>query len=194
MVDTVHPQVREANHMRFVIALFLALSQTVAAADTFSGHVVRVNDGDTIVILDADNIQHKIRLQGIAAPERGQAFGAKSKQHLSNLVAGKAVIVEYDKYDRYQHVLGKVLLENQDMNLKQIEAGMAWHDKEYQAAQTTTDRIRYSDAEREARRVKRGLWQDANPMAPWDYRQAKRKQREAMKAFEIEVETRNSPY
>ena len=74
--------------MRYFLALLLALSQTVALADTLTGRVVRVTDGDTIIVLDAKNIQHKIRLQGIDAPEKGQAYGTKSKEHLSSTVAG----------------------------------------------------------------------------------------------------------
>ena len=80
--------------MRLTAALLLILFQVEVLADTLSGRVVRVTDGDTIVILDATKTQHKIRLQGIDAPERGQAFGTKSKEHLSNLVAGKAVVVD----------------------------------------------------------------------------------------------------
>jgi len=67
---------------------------------------VRVTDGYAIVVLDAEQVQHKIRLQGIDAPERHQAFGTKSKEHLSDLVAGKTVDVEYSKYDRYERIPG----------------------------------------------------------------------------------------
>jgi endonuclease YncB( thermonuclease family) len=76
---------------------------------------VRVTDGDTIVVLDSANAQHKIRLTGIDAPERKQAFGTKSKEHLSDSVAGKFVVVDYSKRDRYQRILGKVLLSDQDI-------------------------------------------------------------------------------
>ena len=69
----------------------------MAQAETLTGRVVRVTDGDTIVVLDASKVQHKIRLQGIDAPERHQAYGTKSKEHLSDLVAGKTVEVEYSK-------------------------------------------------------------------------------------------------
>ena len=134
---------------------------------------MRVTDGDTLVVLDATKIQHKICLQGIDAPERGQAFGTKSKEHLSELVAGKTVVVDYNDYDRYQRVLGKVLLSGEDVNLEQVEAGMAWHYKKYQSEQSSTDRVKYADAEREARRLKLGLWRDPNPTPPWEYRQAK---------------------
>jgi endonuclease YncB( thermonuclease family) len=69
-----------------------------------------VADDDTIVILSEGNVQHMIRLQGIDAPERGQAHGTKSKEHLSGLVAARFVVVEYDKRDRYGRIVGKVLI------------------------------------------------------------------------------------
>ena len=144
---------------------------------------MRVTDGDTIVVLDVDKVQHKIRLQGINAPERRQAYGTKSKEHLSDLVAGKTVIVDYSKYDRYGRVLGIVLVNGEDVNLEQIEAGMAWHYKKYQREQSPSDRVKYSDAEREARRKKLGLWNDPNPSPPWDYRQAERDRRKGMEPF-----------
>jgi endonuclease YncB( thermonuclease family) len=163
--------------------LVLLLAFLTAHAETLTGRVVRVTDGDTIVVLDADKVQHKIRLQGIDAPERGQAFGTKSKEHLSDLVAGKSVVVDYNKYDRYQRVLGKVLVNDEDVNLEQVGAGMAWHYKRYQGEQSVSDRIKYSDAELEARRKKLGLWRDSNPIPPWDYRQAEREHRKNVEPF-----------
>jgi len=152
-------------------------------AETLTGRVVRVTDGDTIVVLDADKVQHKIRLQGIDAPERRQAFGTKSKEHLSDLVAGKAVEVDYSKNDRYGRVLGIVLVNGGDVNLEQVEAGMAWHYKKYQGEQSASDRVKYSDAELEARRQKIGLWRDPNPMPPWNYRRAERDRKKSMEPF-----------
>ena len=96
--------------MRITLLLVLLITNCLAHADTLTGRVVRVTDGDTIVVLDSGNAQHKIRLTGIDAPERKQAFGTKSKEHLSDSVAGKLVVVEYDKRDRYQRIIGKVLL------------------------------------------------------------------------------------
>ena len=69
--------------MRLAITLFLILVNSIALADTLTGRVVRVTDGDTIVVLDSANTQHKIRLTGIDAPEKKQAFGTKSKEHQS---------------------------------------------------------------------------------------------------------------
>jgi len=146
------------------------------------------------VVLDADKTQHKIRLQGIDAPERGQAFGTKSKEHLSDSVAGEIVVVEYDKYDRYGRILGKVLLGGEDMNLEQIRAGLAWHYKKYQGEQTVAGRVAYSDAEMEARRRKLGLWGDTAPMPPWDYRKAQRDRKKAIEPFTIKSQAREKPY
>jgi endonuclease YncB( thermonuclease family) len=179
---------------RLIVVSLLWCLCTQSFADTLTDHIVRVTDGDTIVVLDADNTQHKIRLTGIDAPERGQAYGTKSKEHLSESVAGETVVVEYDKHDRYGRVLGKVLLEGEDVNLEQLRAGLAWHYKKYQGEQTVADRVKYSDAERDARLEKRGLWQDADSISPWDYRKAHRDRKKAMEAFEIRSETLGNPY
>ena len=112
--------------------------------------------------------QSIIRLQGIDAPERTQAFCTKSKEHLSDLIAGQIVTVEYHDLDRYQRILGKVLIDGEDINLEQVSSGIAWHYKKYNRELTTADRILYSDAEREAQRQKLGLWHDPHPISLWD--------------------------
>ena len=160
--------------MRATILALLLLAPILAHAETLTGHVVRVTDGDTIVVLDSNNAQHKIRLAGIDAPERKQAFSTKSKEHLSDAVAGKFVVVEYDKRDRYGRIVGKVVLSEVDMNLEQVETGLAWHYKKYQEEQAPKDRELYSAAEIEAKEAKRGLWHDHEPMPPWEYRKAMR--------------------
>jgi len=137
--------------MRLLIVLLLALPFAASSAATLAGRTVRVTDGDTIIILSEGNVQHKIRLQGIDAPERRQAYGTKSKEHLSEWVAGRFVVVETDKRDRYGRVIGKVLVGGKDVCLEQIYAGLAWHYKKYQNEQATSDRQRYADAENEAR-------------------------------------------
>ncbi len=101
-----------------------------AFADTLTGKVVKVADGDSITILDSTDTQHRIRLQGIDAPERKQAFGNASRKHLASLVAGKEVTVKWDKRDRYRRIVGFVIVDGQDMNLEQVKAGIGlWQDK-----------------------------------------------------------------
>ena len=132
--------------------------------------MVSVADGDTITVLDAEKTQHKIRLQGIDAPEKAQAFGAKSKQALYEMVHGKTVQVSFEKSDNYGRILGKVLLDGQDICLQQIKAGLAWHYKKYQNQQPLADRDAYSASETAAKNEKLGLWSDPRPVAPWDFR------------------------
>ena len=131
--------------------------------------VVKVTDGDTVHVLDQSKTKHKIRLGGIDAPEKKQAFGNKSKQNLSSLIAGKSVEVEYNKRDRYGRIVGKLIKDGQDINLLQIKHGYAWHYKYYQKDQSKLDRVLYSSAEVEARGKTIGLW-IAPAMPPWDFR------------------------
>ena len=154
--------------------LLLVLAPAIARAEELQGKVVAIADGDTITVLDATNAQHRIRLQGIDAPEREQAFGTVSREHLANLVFGKRVTVQYSKRDKYGRIVGKVMVEGQDVCLEQVKAGLAWHYKEYQNEQSPEDRKLYAEAEQEARRARKGLWQDNSPQAPWNYRHAGR--------------------
>src|SRR5262245_12419994 len=91
---------------RFAVLLLLFVA-TSATADTLTGRVVAVADGDTITVLDASHVQHKIRLAGIDSPEKAQPFGQRSKQNLSALVYRKDVTVEWSKRDRYGRIVGK---------------------------------------------------------------------------------------
>jgi endonuclease YncB( thermonuclease family) len=158
---------------RIILAALLCLSLT-ANAEYLTGRVIRVADGDTITILDSSNTQHKIRLSGIDAPERKQAFGMKSKDALSSAVAGKSVTIDWNKRDRYKRIVGKVLLDGKDMNLEQIKKGLAWHYKAYEREQDVEDRSVYANAEYEAQQGKVGLWTEQEPLAPWDFRSRKR--------------------
>ena len=152
--------------------MLLALACT-ANAETITGLVVGIADGDTITVLDTDKVQHKIRLAGIDAPEKKQAFGNRSKESLSALAFDKTVNVETSKRDRYGRQIGKVLVNGQDVNLVQVERGMAWFYRQYQREQSPNDRRLYEAAEDAAKAEKRGLWRDADPVPPWDFRHNK---------------------
>ena len=121
-------------------------------------------------MLDDAKRQHKIRLSGIDAPEKNQAFGQRSKESLSDLVFAKTVDVETDKVDRYGRRVGKIWVNGIDANLEQIKRGMAWHYKQYAREQSKEDQREYAEAEDEAREAKRGLWKDVEPVAPWEFR------------------------
>jgi endonuclease YncB( thermonuclease family) len=145
-----------------LVACILCLS--ACSDDALRGRVVKVADGDTITILDSANTQHKIRLQGIDAPEKGQAFGKASGRFLSGLVAGRDVRVTYAKRDQYNRILGTVYLDDRDINLEMLKAGMAWHYKRFDKSPA------YAAAEQDARENRRGLWSDPNPIPPEQFR------------------------
>ena len=145
-------------------------NQQPLAANVLTGKVVRVVDGDTIYVLDDTNNQHRIRLAGIDAPERNQAYGLASGKHLGSLVAGKRVAIEHQKRDRYGRIVGKVWVNGVDACLEQIKAGLAWHYKYYQKEQSPEDRELYAEAENQARAERLGLWREKNPKPPWEHR------------------------
>jgi endonuclease YncB( thermonuclease family) len=157
------------NTQFFVSIALMACCFQIQAA-IVQGKVVGVADGDTITVLDAQKAQHKIRLQGIDAPEKVQAFGNKSKQSLHEMVHGKQVSVDYQKKDKYGRLVGKVLLDSMDVCLEQVKRGMAWHYKDYEKEQKKTDRDLYREAEASARNGMIGLWIDAQPIEPSKFR------------------------
>lgn len=170
------PVILRRPQLLVLIALLIILGSCSRQVTTnsVSGTVVRIVDGDTIAILDAQKVQHKIRLQGIDSPERMQAFYQVSKDHLAGLVFGKNVTVTFNpdnKHDRWGRIIGKVGIDGNDECLEQIKAGLAWHFKKYEREQELPDQQEYASAEQDARGQKRGLWQDPNPVPPWDFRQ-----------------------
>lgn len=159
--------------MRILLVLVITLLATISRAELISGRVVRVADGDTITVLDAQMRQHKIRLArlaGIDAPEKAQAFGRRSQESLAELVANRSVIVETHKRDRYGRFVGKVLVEGRDINVEQIRRGLAWFYRQYERELSARDQQSYARAEEEARSFRAGLWADKQPIPPWDFR------------------------
>ena len=146
----------------------LVIIPSICLSDV-TGKVVKVSDGDTIWVMDNDK-KVKVRLLGIDAPEIKQAFGEESKMILAGLIEKQNVIVVGDDKDRYGRLIGKVLLDDRDINLEMIKAGAAWHYKKYQADQLEEDRILYSSQEQLAQKTKRGLWKEGDPLAPWQWR------------------------
>ena len=137
-------QVSSGQGHRLILSVMLVLCLVFQVqADTLLGKVIGVADGDTITVLDADKVQHKIRLAGIDAPEKKQAFGNRSKESLSDLVFDRTVNVETEKRDRYGRKIGKVLVNGQDVNLVQVDRRMAWFYREYQREQSPSDRKLY---------------------------------------------------
>jgi len=123
-----------------IVVTLLCCYSVHAQHQVVTGKVVAVADGDTLTVLDASKRPHRVRLNGIDAPERSQAFGTRARQQLSDFVFNKVVRVQIDKQDRYGKSLGKVLVGDRDINLEMIRIGLAWHYKAYQHEQSAEDR------------------------------------------------------
>lgn len=152
----------------FALTFFFITIGAPAEAAELQGRVISISDGDTLTVLTPDKAQLKIRLVEIDAPESGQPYGKKAKQALSDLAFGKNVTVSYKTKDRYGRILGRVLIDELDVNLRLVEIGAAWAYDQYLTDQNI------KKAEKHARDSKVGLW--ALPahqiMPPWDWRHA----------------------
>jgi endonuclease YncB( thermonuclease family) len=139
-------------------------------AKHLQGVVSAVHDGDTVT-LNAAGATYKIRLDGIDAPELAQAFGGPSHTALASAVLGKSVQVAYSQTDQYGRIIGAVFSSGCEyVNLKQVASGMAWFYRAYQCELSAPLRAQFAQAENIAVAGKTGLWLDADPTAPWVYR------------------------
>ena len=158
------------SHVLQKILFGLTLTFSVLAhGETINGRVVEVSDGDTLTILDASNTQFKIRLAAIDAPEKAQPFGQRGKQKLSEICYGKSAIVKVVSTDRYGRIVGDVDCAGIDANESMIQYGLAWVYRKYDKRHEHLYAF-----EEEARNLRRGLWMDSNPIAPWEWRKKKR--------------------
>ena len=135
-----------------------------SAAALVVGLVVAIADGDTLILLNEDLQQVKIRLAEIDAPEKKQAFGTRSRQSLGELCHEKRAEVRVVDVDRYKRIVGRVSCAGVDANAAQVRRGMAWVYDRYAKDKTL---YRVQD---EARSAGRGLWADRDPVAPWEWR------------------------
>ena len=131
--------------------------------------VVGVKDGDTFVVLN-EKKEIVVRLEHIDAPEKNQPFGNKAKQFASDFCFGKTVVVIGNgKKDRNGRWIGEIFFKNQNLGKELVRNGLAWHYKRYSKSEN------YADLEMEARKNKRGLWKEKEPIAPWEWRKFKKK-------------------
>jgi endonuclease YncB( thermonuclease family) len=154
----------------FMITGLLVSSSPWVEAQTISGRVVSIADGDTLTVLDERLVQHKVRLAEVDAPEighgikkPGQPFGEASRQSLAKWCFGRQASVEVMDTDRYGRTVGQVSCQGADINLEQVKVGLAWAYQQY------ARRPEIFQAERQARSDRLGLWAEhATP--PWEWR------------------------
>jgi endonuclease YncB( thermonuclease family) len=160
------------------IQCFLIVHATLLALPcliwAWSGEVVGIADGDTITVLNSKTLKDvKIRLCGIDTPEKGQAFSKRARQFTSKLVFGKMVEVGAITVDHYGRTVSLVYVEGKGVCDELIRAGLAWVYYLYCNLPICAE---WENFESEAKEAKRGLWRDANPIPPWEFRRKKRGQ------------------
>jgi len=167
---------RLRHHVGYAAVALLGCLTTTANSQIvmIHGRVVGVHDGDSLTLLDQDNIQHKIRVDGIDAPELRQPFGRAAKQGLADIAAGKDAMASCAKSDRYGRQVCQVHVGESDVGLVQLRNGLAWMFRRYGHELRTECRRQYIEAEQEAKLTLRGLWTDPEPVPPWAWRAARR--------------------
>lgn len=155
--------------MRKIIFLLAFLVSVSLTAQTFSGTVTRVKDGDTFVVVDSLKIEHTIRLQGVDCPEKKQPYGADATAFTTKSILGKTVTVEVVNKDRYFREVSWITYDKKlNLSRELLKAGYAWHYKEY-------DTSKYLQTlENRAKKAKLGLWAGDNPIYPSIYRNTKK--------------------
>lgn len=165
---------RRASYLAALAIAALVLAFRSPGAD-FQGRVVRIVDGDTLDVLHSQQAE-RVRLYGVDAPEKSQPFGSRARQFTAGLVFGQTVTVRDKGRDRYGRALAEIRLsDGRSLNRELVANGFAWHYKHYSS---DFDLVQIEEI---ARKQKRGLWVDARPIAPWEFRKFER-QRKAIGA------------
>lgn len=166
------------RRLKTLLSWLLITMFTVVACTTDNGthyleaKVIAVHDGDTIRVTNQYGEKLKIRLAYIDAPELNQAGGLESKNILSGEILNRKVQLEILNTDQYGRKVAKVILNGEDINLKQIEQGQAWHYQSIAKRQQRKDEYqKYKQAETKAKSEKLGLWKNKKEVvAPWAFR------------------------
>jgi micrococcal nuclease len=118
---------------------------------------VAVTDGDTVRVLTASQQQIRVRLAFIDAPEKGQAFGQRAKQAMSELVFGKDVERESHTIDRYGRLVAVVYVDGTDAGLELLKAGLCWVYERYVVEASAELQARYRNTQEMAQVQRAGL-------------------------------------
>lgn len=152
----------------------LLLGAVDTAADTLVGRVVYVDDGDSLEMRDGWGHLYRVRLRGIDAPEKGQAYADVSRRNLGRLIRGREVTISYNEVDKYGRLLAWLYIDDGvSVNLMQVQAGLAWHYA-FAGRPWTADDDLLARAQQDARAANAGLWAGPSPVPPWRYRREHR--------------------
>ena len=156
-------------HRHCLLLVLVGVSHSILGQEgSLRGKVHRVFDGDTFTILDGDDGKEiRVRLAHVDCPESKQSYGQKAREFTNGLIYGEYVTLEILSIDRYGRLIAVVITpDKRVLNYELLAAGYAWHYRQYSNDQKA------AQLEKEAQQKGRGLWQELNPVAPWDWRKA----------------------
>ena len=124
---------RQPRYAALCCALLSVLMLPAAAAgEQFDAKVIGVADGDTLTVLFVDGqakTPRRVRLSGIDAPEKAQAFGSVAREQLSRLAFGRVGHLDCRAVDQYGRSVCMVRVDGVDVGMRMVELGLAWHYK-----------------------------------------------------------------
>ena len=144
-------------------AILGLLISSILWAETITGKVITIVDGNTLEVFTTENETYKILLFGIDSPELNQEYGEEAKKFLEKLILNKSVNIEIQGKDRLGNRLGILTLNGEDIREKLLEAGLAW----------TAERNPIAELEvikEKSREKGKGLWKEQEPTPPWIFR------------------------
>ena len=153
------------------VVLGVAVIATIGGClphDSFEAQCVKVYDGDTIEVMAGGPKSLRVRLHAIDSPEKGQPFSNAASKRTRELIEGRRVRVEVRDRDRYDRLVARIYIDDRDLSEQLISEGLAWHYTRY------SSELALGRAQREARKARRGLWQDPDPVPPWEFRRSMR--------------------
>lgn len=152
--------------INFLVVLFLISINSILGQTILTAKVVGIKDGDTVVVLDSLNNQTTLRFAEVDCPEKSQPFGTKAKQFTSDQIYLKTIKYVVTDTDRYGRSIAMIYYDkdNKYLSAEIIKAGMGWHYKRYSTSKEL------ALLEDNAKKNKKGLWIDNNPIAPWEFR------------------------
>lgn len=163
-----------AKFLLVPLAILGLLSLSVGQSndpELVEGRVIFVTDGDEIRVKTVDGRVFTVRLHGLDAPEKDQHYGAAARKELESRSLDKEARIVIHRRDSQGRYMGTVFVEGQDIGVRMLENGSAWHYKRLSGEQSSETRARYAKAELKARESGVGLWAAATPMPPWEFRE-----------------------
>jgi endonuclease YncB( thermonuclease family) len=141
-----------------------------AAADsiTFKAMVADSEDGDTLIVI-RNRARMRLEIPEIDAPELDQPYGKDAKKKAAALTKGKVVTIRAYGNLGQNHLLGEVWLPNKRHFAKEmVRAGLAW-------VKGRSVPVDMEQLQSEAKAAHQGLWEDEEPIPPWEWRSGRRK-------------------